>query len=221
MPTATSKTVHFVRHFQSTWNEAEEEQNLTRFDKGLQSDALLDAPLSTYGKKQALTIQQKIQDLNAEVAITSPLSRAIETCLLTYGNQNVVASHLCREIGESLCDIGTLKEDLVKKYPTVDFSSVPSKVWWYVDEKLKGQLTDPRKCYEFVLSNGTCKLGETFKGSHFQERIERFHDFLQNRPESNIVVFAHSGFLRSFLEKYYGRPFEQYYPNGQISTYHL
>ena len=132
-------------------------------------------------KKQALTIQQKIQDLNAEVAITSPLSRAIETCLLTYGNQNVVAPHLCREIGESLCDIGSLKEDLVKKYPTVDFSSVPSKVWWYVDEKLKSQLTDPRKCYEFVLiSNGTCKLEETFKGSHFQERIERFHNFLQN-----------------------------------------
>ena len=152
-----SKTVHFVRHFQSTWNEAEEGQNLTRFDKGLQSDALLDAPLSTYGKKQALTIQQKIQDLNAEVAITSPLSRAIETCLLTYGNEKVVASHLCREIGESLCDIGTLKEDLVKKYPKVDFSIVPSKVWWYVDEKLKGQLTDPRKCYEFVLNNGTCK----------------------------------------------------------------
>ena len=216
-----SKTVHFVRHFQSTWNEAEEGQNLTRFDKGLQSDALLDAPLSTYGKKQALTIQQKIQDLNAEVAITSPLSRAIETCLLTYGNQKVVASHLCREIGESLCDIGTLKEDLVKKYPTVDFSSVPSKVWWYVDEKLKGQLTDPRKCYEFVLNNGTCKLGETYDGSHFQERIEGFHDFLLNRPESNIVVFAHSGFLRSFLEKYHGRPFEQYYPNGQILTYSL
>lgn len=215
------KTVHFVRHFQCTWNETEEKFKLTRLDKRLQSEEFVDAPLSAFGEEQADSIRQKIQDLNAEVAITSSLRRAIESCIRSYGDQNVLASHLCAEIGESLCDIGTKKENLVKMYPSIDFNNLPSNVWWFVEEKLKGQLTDPKKCYDFVLNNGTFKLGETFTGSHFQGRIERFYDLLQSQHESNIVVFSHSGFLRSFLFKYYGRPFTQTIQNGEILTYSL
>ena len=137
-------TVHFVRHFQSTWNETEEKFKLTRLDKRLQSEEFVDAPLSAFGEEQADSIRQKIQDLNAEVAITSPLRRAIESCIRSYGDQNVLASHLCAEIGESLCDIGTMKENLVKMYPSIDFSNLPSNVWWFVEEELKGQLTDPK-----------------------------------------------------------------------------
>lgn len=211
------KTVHFVRHCQSTWNEAQHVFELNHADKEMQSEAFIDAPLTAFGEEQAANIKQKIQELNAEVAITSPLKRAIETCIRTYGVENVVATHWCAERGESICDIGKTKESLEKLYPTIDFSDLPLGVWWFVDEDLKDQLTNPRKCYEWVLNNGTFKLGET--DCHFERRLERFYEFLQNRSESNIVVFSHSMFLRSYFSKYQGRPILQPFPNGEVLTY--
>ena len=213
------KTIHFVRHCQSTWNEAQHIRKLTHKDKELQSEAYIDAPLTTFGQEQAAKVKRKIQDLQAEVAISSPLKRAIETCIRTHGDRNVVVTHWCAERGESICDIGTTKIELEKIYPMIDFSNLPPDVWWYVDEKFKHEQTDPRKCFEWVLSNGTFKLGET--DNHFEQRLERFHDFLQNRSESNIVVFSHSMFLRHFLFKYYGRPLLQVIPNGELVTYTL
>ena len=218
MPTG-KKTVHFVRHYQSTWNEAVHIFKLSREDKELQSEAYLDAPLSAYGEEQATSIKQKIQALNAEIAITSPYRRTIETCLRSYGSQNVVVSHWCGERGESLCDIGSTRYSLEKMFPMLDFSNLPSNVWWYVEESLKDQLTDQRKCYEWILNNGTLLMGET--DDHFQQRIERFYAFLQSRNEANIVVFSHSLFLRNFLFKYFGRPVSQSLPNGSINTYYL
>ena len=214
-----NKTIHFVRHGQSTWNEAEEIFKFTRFDKEMQKLDKMDAPISSFGEEQAAQLQEKIQALNAEIAITSPLSRAIETCIRSYGVKNVVASHLCAELGDTICDIGMMIETLEKKYPSIDFSCLPSTVWWYVDQKLKDQLTDPRKCYEWVLQNGNCGLGET--DCHFHRRIEEFHEFLQSRCESNIIVFTHGAFMRGFFHKYCNRPFRQIVRNVEIITYTL
>lgn len=219
MPSTEKKTVHFVRHCQSTWNEAMHVRKMSREDEEMQSEAYLDAPLSPLGEEQAASIQHKIQALNAEVAITSPFRRAIETCLRSYGSQNIVVSHWCGERGESICDIGSTRDNLQKHYPMLDFSDVPPNVWWYVEEDLKDQLTDQRKCYARLLSNGTFLMGET--DGHFQPRLDRFYEFLQSRRESNIVVFSHSMFLRNYLNKYYGRPLLQLLPNGSISTYSL
>ena len=110
-------------------------------------------------------------------------------------------------------------KSLEKKYPSIDFSCLPSTVWWYVDQKLKDQLTDPRKCYEWVLQNGNCGLGET--DCHFHRRIEEFHEFLQSRCESNIIVFTHGAFMRGFFHKYCNRPFRQIVRNVEIITYTL
>ena len=214
-----NKTVHFVRHCQSTWNEAQDIFKLTRFDKELRSESYVDAPLTAFGEEQAAKAKRKIQELNAEIAITSPFKRAIETCIRTHGDKNVVVSHWCAERGESICDIGSTKDSLEKMYPVIDFSNLPPNVWWYVHEKLKDQLTDPRKCCEWVKNSENFTLGET--DCHFQGRLERFYEFLQSRNESNIVVFSHSLFLRNFLFKYFGRPVSQIFPNGEILTYTL
>lgn len=53
MPTG-KKTVHFVRHCQSTWNEAQNVFKIPRED--LQSEAYLDCPLSPFGEEQVTTI---------------------------------------------------------------------------------------------------------------------------------------------------------------------
>ena len=94
-----NKTIHFVRHGQSTWNEAEEIFKFTRFDKEMQKLDKMDAPVSSFGEQQAAHLQEKIQALNAEIVITSPLNRAIETCIRSYGDQNLLTSHLCAELG--------------------------------------------------------------------------------------------------------------------------
>ena len=184
-----NKTIHFVRHGQSTWNEAEEIFKFTRFDKEMQKLDKMDAPLSSFGEEPAAHLQEKIQALNAEIAITSPLSRAIETCIRSYGVENVVASHLCAELGDTICDISKMKNPSrgsIHRLSLVVCLQLFGGMWM---EKLKDQLTDPRKqCYAWVLLHGNCGLGET--DGHFHRRIEEFHEFLQSRCESNIIVYT-------------------------------
>ena len=67
-----NKRIHFVRHGQSTWNEAEEIFKFTRFDKEMQKLDKMDAPLSSFGEEPAAHLQEKIQALNADLLSLHP-----------------------------------------------------------------------------------------------------------------------------------------------------
>ena len=54
---------------------------LTHADKELQSEAYIYALLNTFIQEQAAKVKRKIQGLKAEVTISSPFKRAIETCI--------------------------------------------------------------------------------------------------------------------------------------------
>lgn len=45
-------------------------------------------------------------------------------------------------------------------YLMFDFSDLLLNVWWYVEEGLKEQLMDQKKCYEWLVINGIFLLGE-------------------------------------------------------------
>jgi glucosyl-3-phosphoglycerate phosphatase len=75
------KKIYFIRHGQS-------ESNIARMAKDPKVDTdirFLDAKLSDHGKKQAAALNTLVDSWGVELVITSPLTRAIQTACLAFG----------------------------------------------------------------------------------------------------------------------------------------
>ncbi|KXJ17415.1 putative phosphatase SPAC5H10.03 [Exaiptasia diaphana] len=188
------KQIHFVRHAESTFNEIHHRNTAKPAPRDL---SLIDAPLSAKGEQQAKQLKEQISKLNVDLAICSPFQRAMSTCLLAHGSRNVLISPLCSERLESVCDIGTTKDVLVKNYPYWDFRLVENNVWWYVGQQ---NITDQESAIKWWQSDDySVESDEVLK-----DRASRFYHLLLSRPERSIAVFSHSHFLRKFLRWHFG-----------------
>lgn len=212
---ASERKVHFVRHAESKFNEIHHRNLDLPAPREL---SLIDAALSDNGKLQAEKAREEISKLNIDLAITSPFQRAIETCVLAHGENNVLVSPLCSERFESVCDIGTTKQELVKMFPTLDFSEVQSNIWWYVG--INGIPDGTITSVEQVISLWQSDQPTTESDNLLKARADQLYKFLLARPEKNIAVFSHSHFLKKFLRWHFGRN-STFIRNAEVVSYTL
>lgn len=166
-----AKTVHFIRHGQSTFNQA---TGTTPWVDPM----LFDAPLSAYGAEQVAALQPEAATLGAEVVVTSPLTRAIQTALGAFPDTvPVVVEALHRERLEASCDIGRAPAALQADFPSLSFDHLPFP-WWYSEGG------DP---YEIVPEPEAV----------FNARVAAFRRWLAGRRERVLAVVGHGAFLRA------------------------
>jgi glucosyl-3-phosphoglycerate phosphatase len=85
-----SKTINFIRHAQSTFNEV--------FDQTGIDPLHFDSRVSAAGHQQIAVAGEVLANFEAELVVTSPLTRAIETALgLFAGRAPVLVEALHRE----------------------------------------------------------------------------------------------------------------------------
>lgn len=191
----STKTVHFIRHGESTWNVCRRQLKLNDLPQQ-DRPVLVDAPLSFKGMQQANALKETIEKLKPEIAVTSPYTRTLQTLLRSYGSENVVVTPLCREFMAASCDnIGLPASCLKLIYPCFDFSSL-DETWWYIQDNIKSQ---PKAVN--LLTQGELAVEDK---EQFAARAEEFYKFLCQRPECNIAVYSHNDFLMFFLSKYCG-----------------
>lgn len=80
------KTIYIIRHGESEYNRA-----IGAMGSKWEDPMIYDAPLTTKGKRQALSLRDQIAKWNLPedvIWLTSPLTRAIETMLLAFPNSN-------------------------------------------------------------------------------------------------------------------------------------
>eukprot|EP00208_Stichococcus_sp_RCC1054_P007692 CAMPEP_0206140788 /NCGR_PEP_ID=MMETSP1473-20131121/10648_1 /ASSEMBLY_ACC=CAM_ASM_001109 /TAXON_ID=1461547 /ORGANISM="Stichococcus sp, Strain RCC1054" /LENGTH=295 /DNA_ID=CAMNT_0053535073 /DNA_START=138 /DNA_END=1025 /DNA_ORIENTATION=+ len=209
IPLRHNKIVHLVRHGQGFHNVAGEADALE-----YASEKYFDAHLTELGWKQAADLKAHIKTspIRPEVVIVSPMMRAMQTAVGAFGGgiwheddpalplmtevcaeADVSAAHpaasvtsvpfvaceLCREhLGVHPCDrrrsLGVYRE----AFPGIDFSNIKEvdDVLWKPDER------------------------ET--DEQIAERGVQFLEWLSLRPETEIAVVSHSGFLRCMLGKF-------------------
>jgi len=156
-----------------------------------------------------------VQNLNPELIITSPLTRALLTASGAFGHRSnipVLVHHLITERVENACDHGTPRSDLVStwkaKYPHFDFTPLHSdgcgEVFWHFPEHL-------------LVTKDNFK--EEFKRHHWsepfdnvQKRIDRFTQWLQDQPAKELVVVGHSSYFQVWLKA------EQKLKNCEVCT---
>jgi len=215
---ASGRKVHFVRHAESVFNEIHDHLNPDLPEP--RDLSLIDAALSANGKLQAERAKDEVSKLHVDIAITSPFQRAIETCLIIHGEKNVLISPLCQERFESVCDIGSTKTELLKKFPTLDFSELQKDIWWYVG--VNGIPAEENiSSVDQVVKLWESKENTTETDQLLKARAEKFYQFLIARPEKNILVVSHSHFLKRFLEWHFGRSNNELIRNAEVLSYNL
>ena len=185
---SSSKTVLLVRHGQSTHNATT--GDLGYGDMG-DDDALYDAPLSTLGQEQAKRLAGQYDDV--DLAIVSPLTRAVQTMLGARPRVPVEVWAIAAEHLTESCDIGTGASTLARRFPSVSFEGLP-EVWWYTDEDDGDDAMACRARFR------ECTFIEP--ETRLEERIDVFAARLRARSEQRIAVFGHSDYFYYLLDRH-------------------
>ncbi|CAE8714007.1 unnamed protein product [Polarella glacialis] len=194
---AWPKTLLLVRHGQSTYNVQYEQTKTDPMN-------LWDAPLTQMGEEQARALQGRFADLvcPVELALTSPLTRAMQTGLLAMPVSSRVAagryevSPLFAEHLEASCDIGRPPSELKADFPEMSFEGL-EEVWWYV----------PQECQAGISVEKSRKLfseeGRREPPRTFEARVDAAAASLAKRQEQVIAVFAHADFFNTLLRRHF------------------
>ena len=146
-------TIFLIRHGQSEFNAAHSD--------GEPDPLIFDAPLTELGRAQATEARVEAMDLGNSQVITSPLTRAIQTALLIFGDEvpiRVMAGH--RELLSHSCDVGRSPELLQADFPQLDFDHL-DEIWWHqgpVNEN--GVPVEPRDVFAGRISRFAADIAE-------------------------------------------------------------
>ena len=167
-----TKTVHCIRHGQSTFNAAYEL---------VQVDPLhWDAPLTELGRQQAAEAAAAVRHIPFELIVTSPLTRALQTTLAIFENHpsadRIRVECLHREHLASSCDVGRAPAELIRDFPYLSFNHL-DEVWWHQrgEPDERGLVVEPQETLD--------------------DRVRQFRSWLISRPDRLIAVVGHGMFF--------------------------
>lgn len=162
--------IYLIRHGQSTFNAI--------FDLNHIDPLHFDARLSRIGIEQVKTTRFAASKLGANLVVTSPLTRALETAIGLFdpAETPIVINHLLRERLGNSCDVGRTSSILADEFPMLTFSHLTDP-WWHDGEKdMRGVALEP----EHLVA----------------QRVEAFSSWLKARPEEVVAVIGHGEFFR-------------------------
>lgn len=164
------KTIHLIRHGQSTFNAA--------FDETRTDPLHFDARLTPLGHTQVAAARKLVDGEDYELVVTSPFTRAIETTLGLFAAapKPILVEALHREFLASSCDVGRSPRDLAREFPALAFDHLDDPWWHDCEEKdAFGIPLEPE---------AICRA-----------RLADFRVWLADRKERRIAVIGHGTFF--------------------------
>lgn len=164
-------SVILIRHGQSTFNE--------HYEATGQDPGHVDALLTALGQAQAAKARETLAQEPVDVVIASPLTRALQTAHIIFGERDVPVHVTCqhRERLESTCDVGTAPHRLKEDWPHLTFDHL-SDPWWHHEPDIEGPFA--------------VEPYETFRA-----RVEAFRAFLAAHEAERIAVVGHGTFFHA------------------------
>ena len=171
--TPTSKTMtrfYLVRHGQTDWNQEKRMQGQHETD------------LTPLGKKQAIALGERLEDIEFDLVYSSPQRRAMETTRLILGKRQIpiIPDDALKEILMGDWQ-GILIEDLMKEYPEeID-------LFWHHPEQYRREGCET---YDDVRK----------RAGQFMERTAA------ENPGKNILVVTHGALLKTLYTYFKYQP---------------
>lgn len=174
------KIIHLVRHAKGAHNAAAE------FDYGAyKREDLEDAWLTEEGIDQCgeLFFEAATLAESVELVIVSPLNRTIQTAVFSFPYllekvQWIARPEVRETMGQHPCDRMMPVSRKVTLYPDINFDAL-------------GKQDRDHEYYEYHNTRESVE--------QITQRGVRFIEWLKTRPEKEIIVVTHSGFLLSFV----------------------
>eukprot|EP01119_Soliformovum_irregulare_P001399 TRINITY_DN11101_c0_g1_i2.p1 TRINITY_DN11101_c0_g1~~TRINITY_DN11101_c0_g1_i2.p1 ORF type:complete len:229 (-),score=50.86 TRINITY_DN11101_c0_g1_i2:123-809(-) len=159
---------------------------------------LLDCTLTSKGIQQAKALSSRWKDMKVDLIVFSPLRRSIETMIYSgildaYPSIRAIANHMCTERLEGTCDLGRDPIQLQKDHPSLDFSILPHPWWYHPFEEVS--VGDSASYWGRLIQVRPADDPYIELVPYFHDRINKFKQWIQDRPEKNIVVFGHHDFF--------------------------
>ena len=112
-----------LRHAESEFNEV---YSASRVDQGIE-----DPKLSERGHRQAREAAALLAEYPLRRVLASPYTRALQTAdeIATLLGLPIAVEPLVRERGAFVCDVGTARGELARRWPDLDFSRIDEH-WW-------------------------------------------------------------------------------------------
>ncbi|KAI4717049.1 hypothetical protein E4T48_06773 [Aureobasidium sp. EXF-10727] len=169
-------TIHCVRHAQGYHNLS------------VMNHAMHDPMLTTLGEEQCKALAGNFPFMDrVDAIVASPMKRTVYTALHSFApvikdkRLKVVALPELQETSDLPCDTGSNVQDL--------------------ESEFKGQPVDLSYMYTPPAKAWNTKLGKwSATASAVDDRARIAREWLYNRPEKEIVVVTHGGFLHYFTE---------------------
>lgn len=179
-------TIHMVRHAEGTHNVG----------RAYRDPSNLDARLTARGEEQCADLAAGLKpDMldSIELVVTSPLTRCIQTALLSLPTRandesvKFIAHEGVRETVNYVCDQRRPISQISAEFPRVDFSLMShdhDDIWQGYDARLGTDYDAHRESAELCV---------------VAERGRNFLSWLKSQPQRTVAVSSHSAFLRCFF----------------------
>ncbi|CAB9529013.1 mutase-like protein [Seminavis robusta] len=185
-----TKLIHFQRHGQGYHNLIGEMYrdflgrpiDLDDKDPAMNPflrEEMLDAPLTEKGRQECAARRTQGAMLSPQVMIVSPLLRAIQTAMLSFGDHADTVDWIAHEgareqTGLLQCNKRRTRTEAAQEFPHVDFSTLQDDddVMWQPDAR-ESPKDETQRIYEFLT------------------------DFIMKRPEDELAIVGHSAWLFS------------------------
>lgn len=171
-----AKNIYLIRHGQSTFNL---HFNATGIDP-----LHFDARLTDLGHEQAINARPSALELNVDLVVVSPLTRALQTATNLFEGSSVpiTVSKLHQERQAFSCDIGSSPSVLLEEFPHLNFDHLADP-WWY-----QGPLNEKGIAVE--------------PDDVFKDRVEAFLKWTSARREESIAIVGHATFFKHLIGRF-------------------
>lgn len=182
---SSKKTVYYIRHFEALHNIPPHDYTLR------------DPELSSFGRTQVKSTFELIEKIpSIDLIVCSPLTRTLQTYLLLFHHQLSIPFIIhpdLQEVCSDVCDVGSPLEILRERFPNlIDALNIFEQTFGPNDWLEKS------------------KPNSLYSPQQVKTRAQRFHQWLMNRPEKNIIVISHNLMLGELLDASF--------KNGEIKT---
>jgi len=191
------KIVSFIRHGESEANAACERIGNA---KGFFNPALTEKGVTQALERRA-ALRTQHDEFEYDLIVVSPMKRTLQTCSIVLADYlpslKPLVLPLIREQFSESADEGddpqTIKKEWGEKFDLSLFPDVP-QVWWY-----PGEGVDPTT--ETVASQRERSLQGDWEEpwEEVLRRASEFEDWLRTRPEKQICVISHGGFIEALV----------------------
>ena len=183
------KQVYLIRHAQSEANASYEREDQTiYFDPGI----------TNLGKKQAAIARKLLANIDFDLIVCSPLTRALQTFEFIFPRpiQNKVVLSFVREYLNDPADVGSQPNELSEKFENFDFSGL-QKFWWNNDVPIEEKEIN----YESI--------------HNLDARVKKFKKWIEARTERKIAVISHGTFISRITDYFPNNcEFQIWYPDN-------